>query len=197
MTVIDREQEFLSIYVNGKFSYRVRYGDKIEHGKDDALANGAPEKADSATSYFVFAGWTFNGRLWDFENDVVTEDVWLSPMYREYKRLFSVTIIGENNEDLAFLTAKYGEVIDFSEYEKEGYVVYAQVDGVILNSITVKGNTTVQLHYAPLTQESAPASSSSSSSQFVILAICWLGSAALIAVSVVLYKKLGKKAGDK
>ena len=197
VTVIDREQEFLSIYVNGKFSYRVRYGDKIEHGKDDALANGAPEKADSATSYFVFAGWTFNGRLWDFENDVVTEDVWLSPMYREYKRLFSVTIVGENNEDLAFLTAKYGEVIDFSEYEKEGYVVYAQVDGVILNSITVKGNTTVQLHYAPLTQESAPASSSSSSSQFVILAICWLGSAALIAVSVVLYKKLGKKAGDK
>lgn len=194
ITVIDREQEFLSIYVNGKFSYRVRYGDKIEHGKDDALANGAPEKADTDTSYFVFAGWTYNGRLWDFDNDVVTEDVWLSPMYREYKRLFSVTIVGENNEDLDFLTVKYGDVIDFTAYEKEGYVVYAQVDDTIVNSVTVKGNTVVQLQYAPMVQEST---SSSSSGQYVILAICWIGSAALIAVSVLLYKKLGKKAGKK
>ena len=183
----------MSIYVNGKFSYRVRYGDKIEHGRDEALANGAPVKADTDTSYFVFVGWTFNGRLWDFDNDVVTEDVWLSPMYKEYKRVFSVTVIGENNEEIDFLTVKYGDVIDFSAYEKEGYVVYAQMDGVIVKSVTVKGDTSIQLRYAPITQESVPTNKGS----IALLIICWIGSIALIVVSIILYKKLGKKAGKK
>lgn len=190
VTVIDREQEFLSIYVNGMFSYRVRYGDKIEHGKDEALVDGAPEKADTDTSYFVFVGWTYNGRLWDFNNDVVTEDVWLSPMYKEYKRVFSVTIVGEDNEDLDFLTVKYGDVIDFSAYEKEGYVVYAQVDDIIVNSIVVKGDMSIQLCYAPIAQES-PSTSSCASSIYGLGSI----SAALIAVGFLLYKKAGKKEG--
>ena len=73
VTAIYAEEQYFSVYVNGIFSYRIRYGEKIRKDKSDELSQGDPEKADSATSYFVFMGWTFKGEKWDFENDTAVE----------------------------------------------------------------------------------------------------------------------------
>ncbi|MBO5736779.1 MAG: hypothetical protein J6S04_03115 [Clostridia bacterium] len=188
VTAIDEEEEFLSIYVNGFFSYRVRYGDKIDMAKSEELLRGNPVKADTATSYFVFEGWTFNGKLWDFDNDIVTKDVWLSPSYREYKLLFTVAIKDVETGNSEFLTVKCGDEVDFSAYEKEGYTLLAKVDGTVVKSVTVNGNMSVELHYVPNGENG-----DNSKTAIILMAVCWVGGAALITTGAIFYKKFTKK----
>jgi hypothetical protein len=185
VTVIDKEEQYLSVYVNGFFSYRVRYGEKIDFAKSEELSNGGPEKADSASSYFVFTGWQFNEKVWDFNNDVVTEDVWLSPMYKECKRLFSVVIKDSNGDAMDFITAKYGEEIDFTKYEKEGYTLVVKANGTRVNSVTVNNNLSIELQYVSTQVEESGCNSG----------IDWCGMAVLMAVGFIFYAKLSKKAG--
>ncbi|MBE7080610.1 MAG: hypothetical protein E7371_05165 [Clostridiales bacterium] len=185
VTVIDKEKEFLSVYVNGFFSYRVRYGEKIDFAKSEELLRGNPEKADSASSYFVFTGWQCNEKVWDFNNDVVTEDIELVPMYKECKRLFSVVIKDSNGDAMDFITAKYGDEIDFTEYEKEGYTLIVKANGTRVNSVTVNNNLSVELQYLPMQAENDGCQSG----------INWCGMALWMAVGVIFYAKLGKKAG--
>lgn len=187
ITVINKEEQYLSVYVNGFFSYRVRYGEKIDMAKSEELLNGNPEKPDSASSYFVFTGWKFNDRVWDFSNDVVTEDVWLSPMYKECKRLFSVVIKDSNGEATDFVTAKYGDEIDFTAYEKEGYNLVVKVNGTRVNSVTVTNNLSIELQYVSTQNEVKEEGCKG--------CIDWCGMALLMAVGFIFYQKLGKKAG--
>lgn len=188
VTAIDEEERYLSVYVNGYFSYRVRYGDKIRKDKSEELHAGDPKKADSATSYFVFTGWTFKGEKWDFENDVVTEDVYLSPTYREYKRLCTLTIKDEAGI-VETLTVKYGDVIDLATYQKAGYNVLGKVDGATVARVAVNNDLTVVLQYTPIEEISNSAQAT------IILIACWAATAVLGVAGLALYKKLGKKAG--
>ena len=185
---INREEKYLSVYVNGIFSYRVCYGEKIRKDKSEELSKGEPEKADSATSYFVFSGWTFNGEPWDFANDVVVEDVWLSPTFREYPRLFTLTVKDTKTDETFVSIVKYGEVIDFSEYEQDG-AIFAEVDGTIVKRITVNNDIYAELYYASVNGDNGLTKA------IVILIGCWVLSAILTSAGIILYKKHGKKAG--
>ena len=188
VTVINKEEEYLSIYVNGFFSYCVRYGDKIDVAKSEELLRGSPEKADTATSYFVFEGWAFNGKIWDFDNDIVTEDVWLSPTYREYKLLFTVTIKNMDTGAEDFLTVKSGDEVDLSAYEKEGRTLLAKVDGVVVKTVTVNGNLSIELHYI------ANESNNDGSTKAILLLVgCCVAAAGLITAGFIVCNKLGKK----
>ena len=84
-------------------------------------------------------------------------------------------------------TVKYGDVIDFSEY-KTGESVYAKVDGTIVKRITVNSDIYAELQYS---------SASGGTGKIVILVCCWSVSAVLIAIAVIVYKKRGKKSGEK
>lgn len=190
VTAIAEEEQYLSIYVNGIFSYRARYGDKIYIDKSEELSKGNPEKADSATSYFVFTGWEFNGEKWNFDEDIVTEDVYLSPTYKEYKRLYTLTIQDENGV-LDTLTVKYGEIVELADYQKEGYNLLAKIDDTLVNRVIVNGDLTVQLQYTPIAHES------NLTQGIFILIGCWAGTALLALAAIIIYKKLGKKAGKK
>ena len=186
VTAINEEEEYLSIYVNGFFSLRVRYGEKIDKAKSEELLRGDPEKAGTNTSYFVFAGWTFNDKLWDFDTDVVTEDVWLSPTYREYKRLFTLTVKNIDTGVADFLTVKAGDVIDFADYQKEGYTLLIKLDNTFVQRVTVNGDLSVELQYMPIEAEDGAAKAMKS------LIACWAGAAFLIVAILVLSKVLGR-----
>ena len=186
VTAINSEEQYLSVYVNGIFSYRVSYGEKIRKDKSEELSKGDPQKADNATSYFVFSGWTFKGEPWDFDNDVVTEDVWLSPTYREYSRLFTLTVKDTKTGETFVSTVKYGEVVDFSEY-KQGEEVFAKVDGTLVKRITVNGDIFAELQYPSASGDNGLTKA------IIILVGCWVLSAILTAVCVIIYKKHGKK----
>ncbi|MBQ6980541.1 MAG: hypothetical protein IJQ07_07880 [Clostridia bacterium] len=189
VTVINSEEQYLSVYVNGTFSYRVCYGEKIRKDDSEELRDGDPTKEDTVTSYFVFAGWKVNGEFWDFANDVVTEDVWLSPTYKEYPRLFILTVKDTKSNETVNSIVRYGEVIDFSEYT-QGEAVYAEVDGTIVKRITVINDIYVELQYG------ATSGNNGLTMAIIILVGCWLVSAILTAVCVILYKKHGKKVGN-
>ena len=194
VTVINTEEQYLSIYVNGFFSLRVKYGEKISVDKSEELLRGEPIKADTATSYFVFLGWTFNGRLWDFENDIVTEDVKLSPMFKEYKRLYTVTLKDVVSGETNFVTVKAGDTIDIANYQKEGYSLIAKVEGMLINSITVNSNIMVELQYTATAQQTpvVDAEEPTNDNNLFILIGCWGGAAFLIVVCVILYGKSNK-----
>lgn len=186
VTVIHVEEQYLSVYVNGILSYRARYGEKIRMDKSEELNRGEPEKADSATSYFVFTGWTFKGEKWDFEKDVVTEDVYLSPTYKEYKRLYTLTVKDESGV-IDTLTVKYGDIIELTDYQKKGYNLIAKIEDTFVNRVTINGDLTVELQYATnnSTQKSGCGAVTS-----------WAGIYVLAAAGLLLCKKFGKKAGE-
>lgn len=189
VTAINNEEKYLSIYVNGNFSYRVCYGEKIRKDRSNELSKGDPQKVDSATSYFVFSGWEFKGEPWDFDNDVVTEDVWLSPTYKEYPRLFTLTVKDTKTDKTYVSTVRYGEIIDFAEYDKG--VVYAKVDDVAVKRITVISDIYVELQYDELNGNNGLTEA------IIILVCCWVLAATLTAASIIIYKKHGKKVGNK
>lgn len=191
VTAIHREEQYLSVYVNGFFSYRLCYGEKIQYEKSEELLRGAPEKADTESSYFVFVGWTYQDKFWDFENDVATEDVWLSPIYKEYKRPFTLTIKDVDSDTVDFVTVKYGDIIDFSQYKKDGYKLTVKVDDTIVKRVTVSGNVSVELQYTPISTNE----DNGATQAILILVACWVGASLLTMASVILYKKLGKKTG--
>lgn len=188
INAIDSDKEYLSVYINGTFSYRIRYGEKVRRDIDPTLLSD-PTKFDSRTSCFIFTGWMVNSKLWDFENDVATEDVWISPSFGEYRRLCTLTVKDESGE-IDVSTVKYGDVIDFSEYKKDGYSVVAKIDDTVVKSVSVNGDLNVELQYVPISESSGVKS-------IIIILACWAGAAVLTAAGVVLYKKYGKKAGNK
>lgn len=191
VTAINSEEQYLSVSVNGFFSYRLRYGEKIQYEKSEELLKGAPEKADTESSYFVFIGWACQDKFWDFENDVVTEDVNLSPIYKEYKRPFTLTIKDVASGTVDFATVKYGDIIDFSQYEKEGYILTVKVDDTIVKRVTVSDNVSVELHYTAISANE----NNGATQAILILVACWVGASLLTVASVILYKKFGKKTG--
>ena len=191
INAIDSDKEFLSVYVNGIFSYRVRYGEKIDKTSDTTLAGGNPSKPDSRTSCFVFTGWTVNGKLWDFENDVATEDVWFSASFGEYRRLLTLTVNDPETGNIDVSTVKYGDVIDFSEYKKDGYSVLARIGEDVVKTVSVRDDLIVELQYVPVSENSGLTES------VIIILICWAGSAVLATAGVMICKKIGKKAGEK
>nr|MBO4517836.1 hypothetical protein [Clostridia bacterium] len=107
----------------------------------------------------------------------------------EYRRLCTLTVKDESGE-IDVSTVKYGDVIDFSEYKKDGYSVVAKIDDTVVKSVSVNGDLNVELQYVPISESSGVKS-------IIIILACWAGAAVLTAAGVVLYKKYGKKAGNK
>ena len=87
------------------------------------------------------------------------------------------------------LTVKYGDVIDLATYQKAGYNVLGKVDGATVARVAVNNDLTVVLQYTPIEEISNSAQAT------IILIACWAATAALGVAGLVLYKKLGKKAG--
>ena len=191
VTVIDKSEQYLSVYVNGFFSHRVKYGENIRADKSEMLNNNIePEKSESNSSYYVFTGWTVDGKPFDIENDIVTTDINLKPTYKEYKRLYTLTIKNKETDESETMIVKYGDVIDFSDYQKDGYSLLAKVNNVSVNKLTITDDATVLLEYTPIE------SSNDNTKKTIIIIVCgWSGAALIISAGFLIIKKHGKKAG--
>ena len=88
-------------------------------------------------------------------------------------------------------TVKYGDIIDFSEYQKDGYSVVVRIDDSVVKSVSVHEDLDVELQYVPTSENSVLKKS------VIIIFACWAGTAALAVAGVILYKNIGKKAGQK
>ena len=191
VTVIDKSEQYLRVYVNGFFSHRVKYGENIRADKSEMLNNNIePEKSESNSSYYVFTGWTVDGKPFDIENDIVTTDINLKPTYKEYKRLYTLTIKNKETDESETMIVKYGDVIDFSDYQKDGYSLLAKVNNVSVNKLTITDDATVLLEYTPIE------SSNDNTKKTIIIIVCgWSGAALIISAGFIIIKKHGKKAG--
>ena len=77
---------------DGKSAGKVEYGEKIPA----SMIPADPTKPSNTRFEYTFAGWYNGDTPWDFETDVVTGDVSLTPKFTESPRLYTVTFDGEN-----------------------------------------------------------------------------------------------------
>ena len=76
----------------------VAYGDLIPEG----LLPAPPSKSPTSRVEYVFEGWAFNGKLWDFATDVVTGETNLVAQFKETPRLYTVTFDGKDAQQYAY-----------------------------------------------------------------------------------------------
>lgn len=95
-------EETKRIYRVGFEGYTSTY--KLEYGSliPTDVIPGNPSRPASTRVEYVFAGWGWNGVLWNFETDVVRGEMTLEPMWTEQARLYKVTFDGENEQLLAY-----------------------------------------------------------------------------------------------
>jgi hypothetical protein len=107
--VVTEDLAIQSKWEETKRIYRVGFEgysatNKLEYGSlipaDMIPAN--PSKPSTSRVDYVFAGWSWNGELWNFETDVVKGNITFEPMWTEQARLYKVTFDGANEQLLAY-----------------------------------------------------------------------------------------------
>lgn len=93
--------------------------------------------------------WYHNDTLWDFENDVVTGDMYLDYIAKD-KCKVSIRYTGLDLPDDA-LDVNYNTELDFSMFEKDGYNYKVYDDAYNrLNSLTVTDDVSINVVYSPI-----------------------------------------------
>ena len=107
--------------------------------------------ADPSKEATVSAVYTFDA--WDFEVDVVTEDINLVAEFIESVRTYTVSYNVSGREDVVLedKTAEYGATVDLTTLldgvDLEGYTVAITVDGKEATSIEVVGDVVVNVEF--------------------------------------------------
>jgi hypothetical protein len=149
-TPITEDITLTAVYTT-KTVYIVKTGDATQMVVDGekAVKPADPTKESTDEFDFVFEGW-YNGETkWDFENDVVTENIELVAKYTEVKRKYTISFNVTGNEavSLEAVEVEYGTVYDLSNLldgvDVADYKYTITVNGEAVTSVTVLSNVTV------------------------------------------------------
>ena len=158
------------------------YGDKVTKPAD-------PTKASTAEYDYEFDGWyTANGK-WDFDNDTLSDNTELESQFKPIKRIYTVkfNVSGKDGVVIPDMKVEYGKELTLDtalEGIEIGEYTYAfKVDGNEVTSITVDGDTNVEVVFTA--QKSAGCGSALSLSSIGVVAIL----AIALAIVMVARKK--------
>lgn len=158
-----------------------------------------PVKGDDKYSTYTFIGW-FNGNVqWDFDNDHVTGDLNLVARFQKNERKYTITMVVDNNT--TSLQLSYGERIDLTSYQRDGYTMTVNCDGIeyVQDVYEVRADATISITYQkneePVNPNNPTKNSDKNMTGLFIGLAC--GGAALIIGAEVLVLVLKKKGNKK
>ena len=133
-----------SVTFDGKDEQKVSYDSTITKPSSD------PTKPSDAQYDYVFDGWYNGDTKWNFETDKVREDLALTSKFTGTLRSYEITIAFEGIEkESVTLTLDYGAQVDFTPYKVAGYDFKIMNGEEEISSLTVTGETSLKLVYAP------------------------------------------------
>ena len=188
-----------SVVVTGDVTVDVAFVARVYHlvtigGVEQEVEDGNklavpadPTKEATAEFTYTFDGW-YNGETkWDFENDVVTEDIELVAKFTETKRSYTITFVVEGNDAITLdsVTVEYGTTYDLSTLlegkDVSGYTYSITVDGVEKISVKIIADTTVNVTFTKVeTPKKSGCGSAIGSTAGILLGVAAVGVALLI-----------------
>lgn len=141
------------VFTSSERKYSVTFdGENAQEVSYDSLiaAPAAPTKPSDAQYDYTFDGWYHGDTKWNFETDKVTSDVALTSRFTGSLRSYEILIRfeGIEKEEVA-LTLEYGTAVDFTPYKVPGYDFKILNGSEEISSLTVTGEATLKLVYAP------------------------------------------------
>lgn len=133
-----------SVTFDGKDEQKVSYDSTITKPSSD------PTKPSDAQYDYAFDGWYNGDTKWNFETDKVRADLALTSKFAQTLRSYEITIAFEGIEkESVTLTLEYGAQVDFTPYKVAGYDFKIMNGEEEISSLTVTGETSLKLVYAP------------------------------------------------
>ena len=133
-----------SVTFDGKDEQKVSYDSTITKPSSD------PTKPSDAQYDYAFDGWYNGDTKWNFETDKVRADLSLTSKFAQTLRSYEITIAFEGIEkESVTLTLEYGAQVDFTPYKVAGYDFKIMNGEEEISSLTVTGETSLKLVYAP------------------------------------------------
>ncbi len=184
VTIIATDKLEVTVTFDGSNPVTYRVGDYIA-----CIEN--PVKESNGNISYQFVGWYYNGRLWDFENDYVYEDMNLESRFHEVVDQCSVTFLVEGLKDSSSYVLYFanGTELNLDTFAKEGYTLKAYINEQEVTSIAVNGNTVVRLVYTSSNPQKSSGCKGNLSSMAILVTL--LSGVALILL--VSFKKKGGK----
>lgn len=143
-----------AVFTSAERKYSVTFDEKDEQkvSYDSTITKPSsdPTKPSDAQYDYVFDGWYNGDTKWNFETDKVREDLALTSKFTGTLRSYEITIAFEGIEkESVTLTLDYGAQVDFTPYKVAGYDFKIMNGEEEISSLTVTGETSLKLVYAP------------------------------------------------
>ena len=153
LAVVSNDMQFM-VYFGDAEGQVYNKGDLIERPTD-------PIKEEDEYGTYVFDGWYFNDRKWDFANDIVLEDVYLEARFINVKsKQFTITLVSEGLENNYQYDFKFNYTeeniisnIKLIIEEVEGYEYKLYNGSTLINSITVEKDMTIRVVYTEIVNQ--------------------------------------------
>jgi hypothetical protein len=153
LAVVSNDMQFM-VYFGDAEGQVYNKGDLIERPTD-------PIKEEDEYGTYVFDGWYFNDRKWDFANDIVLEDVYLEARFINVKsKQFTITLVSEGLENNYQYDFKFNYTeeniisnIKLIIEEVDGYEYKLYNGSTLINSITVEKDMTIRVVYTEIVVE--------------------------------------------
>ncbi len=152
LTKVTEEATYTAKFTETKRKYTVEFKNEdgtvlsereVEYGVIPQYDGEAPVKAATAQYKYTFKGW-------DKEIVVVTESVIYTATYEAEERSYVVTVrftgidLGDKE-----ITLVYGQKVDFSQFDKEGYTfVVKDSSGTEIKELVVNGKCDITVEYS-------------------------------------------------
>ena len=153
LAVVSNDMQFM-VYFGDAEGQVYNKGDLIERPTD-------PIKEEDEYGTYVFDGWYFNDRKWDFANDIVLEDVYLEARFINVKsKQFTITLVSEGLENNYQYDFKFNYTeeniisnIKLIIEEVEGYEYKLYNGSTLIDSITVEKDMTIRVVYTEIVNQ--------------------------------------------
>ncbi len=120
-----------------------------------------PTKAKDDYASYVFDGWYFGDKKWDFANDYAFTDMLLTAVFTQVYNEYTITIVSEGLASNYTYTLKlhFGGTLDESVLAREGYTYKLTQDGTEIDGVTVSGDMQIKVVYTATATDSGSGSS--------------------------------------
>ncbi|MBP5466341.1 MAG: hypothetical protein J6Y43_02095, partial [Clostridia bacterium] len=117
-----------------------------------------PIKEGDKNVNYIFDGWYFGEKKWDFVNDYAFNDIELKAVFTTEYKEYTVVIASEGLADNYTYTLKlrFGSTLDENLLKRNGYSYTLLTDGTERENITVNGDMQVSVKYTPDKVDPAP-----------------------------------------